>query len=65
MKNAITKGSAGVTHPGASGSPNIMGPDVIRKLAISEQATACSKLNPSAITTGAPASAVAPDITKP
>jgi hypothetical protein len=40
------KGSAGVTHPGASGSPNIMGPDVIRKLAISEQATACSKLNP-------------------
>ena len=65
MKNAITNGSAGVTHPGANGSPKTIGPDVIRMLAISAQATACSKLKPSAITTGAPANAVAPAIIRP
>ena len=65
IKKAITKGSAGVTQPGARGSPNIIGPDVISVLAIREQATACSKLKPKAITIGAPAKAVAPEITKP
>ena len=65
MKKEITKGNAGVTHPGARGSPNIIGPAVIKVLAINEHATACSKLKPSAITTGAPANAVAPAITSP
>ena len=65
MKKAITSGNAGVTQPGASGSPNIIGPDVIKMLAIKQHATACSKLKPSAITTGAPANAVAPAIIRP
>ena len=43
----------------------IIGPAVIKVLAIKQQATASSKDKPSAITTGAPANAVAPDITIP
>ena len=66
IKNAMTNGKAGVTQPEAIGSPKIIGLEVIKKLAIKQTATASSKLNLNAIaTTGAPARAVAPDITKP
>ena len=65
IKKAITKGRAGVTHPGAKGSPKIIGPAVIKVLAMKQHATASSKDKPSAITTGAPANAVAPDMTIP
>ena len=65
MKNAITSGNAGVTQPGASGSPNIIGPEVIKILAIKQTARASSKFKPNAIATGAPANAVAPEITSP
>ena len=65
IKNAITSGNAGVTQPGANGSPKIIGPDVIKKLAIKHTATACMKVKPKASTTGAPARAVAPEIIKP
>ena len=61
----MTNGKAGVIHPAAIGSPKIMGLEVIKKLAIKQAAIASSKDNPRAIPTGAAASAVAPDITKP
>jgi hypothetical protein len=43
----------------------IMGLEVIKKLAIKQAAIASFKDNPRAIPTGAAASAVAPDMTKP
>ena len=46
--------------------PNLtIGPEVIKILATKAHATACSNERPSAITTGAPAKAVAPAITNP
>jgi hypothetical protein len=61
----MTNGKAGVIHPAAIGSPKIMGLEVIKKLAIKQAAIASSNDNPKAIPTGAAASAVAPDMTKP
>ena len=61
----MTNGKAGVIHPAAIGSPKIMGLEVIKKLAIKQAAIASSRDNHSAIPTGAAASAVAPDMTKP
>ena len=45
MKKAITSGRAGVTHPGAKGSPKMIGPAVIKVLAMKQHATASSKDN--------------------
>ena len=61
----ITIGYAGVTQPGANGTPNIIGPDAIRVPAIKESATPSSKVKPIPIAIGIPANAVAPDITIP
>ena len=61
----ITIGTAGVTQPGAIGSPNISGPALIREPATNETATASSKVSPSFIARGAAANAVAPLITMP
>ena len=64
-KAAITIGTAGVTHPGAIGSPKKMGPAPIKVPAIKLKATPSSKVRPSPIAIGTAAKAVAPEITIP
>jgi hypothetical protein len=61
----MTIGTAGVTQPGAIGSPKIKGPDEIKVPATILKATASSKLKPSFMAKGAAAKAVAPEITRP
>ena len=61
----MTIGTAGVTQPGAIGSPNIIGPAEIKVPATILKATASSNVNPSFIAKGAAAKAVAPEITRP
>ena len=62
----MTNGKAGVIHPGAIGSPKIIGPEVIKDTSYK---TGCncfiSMTILKLIATGAAASAVAPEITKP
>ena len=62
---AITIGTAGVTQPGAIGSPKNIGPAPIKVPAIKLNATPSSKVNPSPIAIGTAANAVAPEITMP
>ena len=54
-----------MTHPGAIGSPKIIGPAEIKVPATILKATASSKFSPSFIANGAAAKAVAPEMTKP
>ena len=64
-KTPITIGYAGVIHPGANGTPKIIGPEAINVPEINDSATPSSKDRPIPIAIGIPAKAVAPEIIIP
>ena len=65
-KSAMTNGKAGVIHPGAIGSPKIIGLEVIKYTSYKSRLQLLHLMTIlKLIPTGAAASAVAPDITKP
>ena len=52
-------------HPGAKGTPKIIGPDAIKVPEINDNATPSSNESPIPIAIGIPANAVAPEMISP